>query len=232
MSYNSSKILIVDDEPDILEIVSYCLKKEGYSVYIANDGKKALQLMEKIIPDLILLDVMMPGMDGIEVCEKIRSKREWEHTRIAFLTARAEDYSQIAAFNAGADDYITKPIKPKILASRVKALLKRQIAEGITNDDEKSGIRKIGRLTIDRERFLILLDDKEIILPKKEFNLLSLLTSKPSKVFSREEIFEKIWGNDVMVGDRTIDVYIRKLREKIGENCIKTIKGIGYKFEI
>ena len=221
------RILLVDDEPDILEFVGYNLRKEGYTVSTANNGKEAVDKALAFLPHLILLDVMMPEMDGIETCQQIRNHKELAHTMIAFLTARSEDYSQIAGFDAGADDYITKPIRVKVLVSRIKALLKRMetaTGELPQTDPERS-------ITIDRERYLVLKDGQEIILPRKEFNLLALLYSKPQKVFSRDEIFANVWGNDVVVGDRTIDVHIRKLREKIGENHIITIKGVGYKYE-
>ena len=221
------RILLVDDEPDILEFVGYNLKKEGYTVCTANNGKEAVDKALEFLPHLILLDVMMPEMDGIETCQQIRSHNELAHTMIAFLTARSEDYSQIAGFDAGADDYITKPIRVKVLVSRIKALLKRM--ETTTGEHTQSEPERA--ITIDRERYLVLKDGKEIILPRKEFNLLALLYSKPQKVFSRDEIFASVWGNDVVVGDRTIDVHIRKLREKIGENHIITIKGVGYKYE-
>ena len=228
MSENTRyKILIVDDEPDILEFVSYNLTKEGFDVYTASNGKEAVTKALEIIPHLVILDVMMPVMDGVEACEQMRSYEQLKHTIIAFLTARGEDYSQIAGFDAGADDYISKPISPKVLVSRVKALLKRLDAgEGGNEHDQEKYLR------IDRERYLVITETgKELSLPRKEFELLALLYSKPHKVFSREEIFSAVWGDDVIVGDRTIDVHIRKLREKIGENHIVTIKGVGYKYE-
>jgi len=221
------KILLVDDEPDILEIVGYNLKNEGYQIYTANNGLEALKSAKKITPNLILLDIMMPEMDGIETCEKIRAIKSLENTLIAFLTARNEDYSQVAGFDAGADDYITKPIKPKVLISKVKSLLRRLKAES----QEDSSV-KIGNITINRDEYLIFKGDKKIFLPRKEFELFSLLTSKPGKVFKRETILDSVWGNEVVVGGRTIDVHIRKLREKIGDNHFKTIKGVGYKFVI
>ncbi len=217
-------ILLVDDEPDILEIVRYNLTSEGYHVEIAENGIEAIDQAKKLKPHLIIMDVMMPKMDGIEACEKIRNIPELSETVITFLTARGEDYSQMAGFEAGADDYITKPIKPKILVSKVKALLRR-FKEG--EEDEKI---KIGNLTINREEYKILLGKKEMVLPRKEFELLALLASKPGKVFKREDILDIIWGNDVVVGGRTIDVHIRKLREKIGDEKFKTVKGVGYKF--
>ena len=227
MNKRDVKILLVDDEPDILEIVGYNLKNEGYQVYTANNGIEALKSAKKITPNLILLDIMMPEMDGIETCEKIRAIKSLENTLIAFLTARNEDYSQVAGFDAGADDYITKPIKPKVLISKVKSLLRRLKAES----QEDSSV-KIGDITINRDEYLIFKGDKKIFLPRKEFELFSLLTSKPGKVFKRETILDSVWGNEVVVGGRTIDVHIRKLREKIGDNHFKTIKGVGYKFVI
>ena len=227
MNKRDVKILLVDDEPDILEIVGYNLKNEGYQVYTANNGLEALKSAKKITPNLILLDIMMPEMDGIETCEKIRAIKSLENTLIAFLTARNEDYSQVAGFDAGADDYITKPIKPKVLIGKVKSLLRRLKAES----QEDSSV-KIGDITINRDEYLIFKGDKKIFLPRKEFELFSLLTSKPGKVFKRETILDNVWGNEVVVGGRTIDVHIRKLREKIGDNHFKTIKGVGYKFVI
>ena len=227
MNKRDVKILLVDDEPDILEIVGYNLKNEGYQVYTANNGLEALKSAKKITPNLILLDIMMPEMDGIETCEKIRAIKSLENTLIAFLTARNEDYSYVAGFDAGADDYITKPIKPKVLISKVKSLLRRLKAES----QEDSSV-KIGDITINRDEYLIFKGDKKIFLPRKEFELFSLLTSKPGKVFKRETILDRVWGSEVVVGGRTIDVHIRKLREKIGDNHFKTIKGVGYKFII
>ncbi|HKJ42243.1 MAG TPA: response regulator transcription factor [Sunxiuqinia sp.] len=225
------KILLVDDEVDILEFISYNLEKEGYKVYTAQNGVEAIKVAEKKTPDLIILDVMMPEMDGIAACEEIRKIPSLQSSVIAFLTARGEDYSQIAGFEAGADDYITKPIRPKVLVSRVKALLKRT-GGGIATEQavENTNTITIGNLVIDKERYLISTDGVEMILPRKEFELLSLLVSKPGKVFTREEIYYSVWGDNVVVGDRTIDVHIRKLREKIGNDHIKTLKGIGYKF--
>jgi len=227
MNKRDVKILLVDDEPDILEIVGYNLKNEGYQVYTANNGLEALKSAKKITPNLILLDIMMPEMDGIETCEKIRAIKSLENTLIAFLTARNEDYSQVAGFDAGADDYITKPIKPKVLISKVKSLLRRLKAES----QEDSSV-KIGDITINRDEYLIFKGDKKIFLPRKEFELFSLLTSKPGKVFKRDTILNRVWGNEVVVGGRTIDVHIRKLREKLGDNHFKTVKGVGYKFVI
>ena len=232
MSEGQSKILLVDDEVDILEFISYNLEKEGYKVYTAQNGAEAIKVAEKALPDLIILGVMMPEMDGIAACEEIRRIPSLQNTIIAFLTARGEDYSQIAGFEAGADDYITKPIRPKVLVSRVKALLKRTSIVGTapTPVIESANTLTIGNLIIDKERYLIMKDGEEMILPRKEFELLSLLVSKPGKVFTREEIYYSVWGDNVVVGDRTIDVHIRKLREKIGNDQIKTLKGIGYKF--
>jgi two-component system alkaline phosphatase synthesis response regulator PhoP len=224
---NSHKILLVDDEPDILEFLSYNLKKEGYNTFIANNGREAITVAKRENPDLIILDVMMPDMDGIETCREIRELPGLKNVMIAFLTARSEEYSQIAGFEVGADDYINKPIKPRVLISRIKALLRRAGNSEISSDDKSD----MGGIKIDRERYLIIQDGKEINLPKKEFELLALLASKPGKVFTREVILDKVWGGEVIVGDRTIDVHIRKLREKLGEEFIKTVKGIGYKFE-
>lgn len=226
MKTKDIKILLVDDEPDILEIVSYNLSSEGYEVFTAKNGIEGVAKAKKKSPHLIILDVMMPEMDGIEACEIIRSTPGLENTIITFLTARGEDYSQVAGFDAGADDYITKPIKPKVLVSKVKALLRRLKEEKTEVED----IVKVGNIVINREEYKIINDGKEIVLPRKEFELLSLLTSKPSKVFKREVILDKVWGNEVVVGGRTIDVHIRKLREKIGDHHFKTVKGVGYKF--
>jgi two-component system, OmpR family, alkaline phosphatase synthesis response regulator PhoP len=223
------KILIVDDEPDILEFLKYNLdKEEEFEVFTASDGEQGIKVAEEVRPTLIILDIMMPKMDGVEVCRHLRAKPEFEHTIITFLTARDEDYSQIAALDVGGDDYITKPIRPRVFLSRIKALLRRS---GRIQDAEPSGIIKVADLAIDSERVNVTRGDEVIELAKKEFELLYLLVSKPGKVFSREEIFNKVWGTDVIVGNRTIDVHIRKLREKIGDHYIKTIKGIGYKFE-
>jgi two-component system alkaline phosphatase synthesis response regulator PhoP len=226
MKTKDIKILLVDDEPDILEIVSYNLSSEGYEVFTAKNGVEAVAKAKKKNPHLIIMDVMMPEMDGIEACEVIRNTPGLEDTIITFLTARGEDYSQVAGFDAGADDYITKPIKPKVLVSKVKALLRRLKEE--KKDLEE--IVEVGNIVINREEYKIINDGEEIILPRKEFELLSLLTSKPSKVFKREVILDKVWGNEVVVGGRTIDVHIRKLREKIGDHHFKTVKGVGYKF--
>ncbi|MET1258867.1 response regulator transcription factor [Flagellimonas sp. DF-77] len=226
MKTKDIKILLVDDEPDILEIVSYNLSSEGYEISTATNGIDAVAKAKKKHPHLIILDVMMPEMDGIEACEILRKTAGLENTIITFLTARGEDYSQVAGFDAGADDYITKPIKPKVLVSKVKALLRR-LKEDKT---EVEDIVQVGNIIINREEYKIVNDGKEIVLPRKEFELLSLLTSKPSKVFKREVILDKVWGNEVVVGGRTIDVHIRKLREKIGDHHFKTVKGVGYKF--
>ena len=220
------KILLVDDEQDILDFLSYNLKKEGFEVFTVNSGKDALESVQKIKPNLILLDVMMPGMDGIETCRELREIPNLKNTIIAFLTARNEDYSQIAGFDVGADDYITKPIKPRVLGSRIRALLKR-----VNPEVKVINHMQLGGLKIDIERFVVMKDDVEITLPKKEFKLLALLATKPGKVFTRENILQQIWGEEVVVGDRTIDVHVRKIREKLGNDYIKTIKGIGYKLE-
>jgi two-component system alkaline phosphatase synthesis response regulator PhoP len=230
MKYSDFRILLVDDERDILEFLSYNLQQEGFETYTATNGREAVKIADEVRPHVILLDVMMPEMDGIEACEVIRAKKVHENTLIAFLTARGEDYSQIAGFDAGGDDYITKPIKPKVLVSRIKALLKRR---SFATRDSESGSKSrfgAGDLIIDKERYLVIKKGKDISLPRKEFELLSLLISKPEKVFTREEIFDRVWGENVVVGDRTIDVHIRKLREKIGDKYIKTVKGIGYKY--
>ena len=227
MDNSNIKILLVDDEPDILDFVSYNLKSEGYKVATAASGKAGVAKAKEFKPDLILLDVMMPEMDGIEACDQIRRLPGLENTIIAFLTARGEDYSQVAGFEAGADDYITKPVKPKVLTSRLKALLRRR---PVPEQEVPSKI-EFSDLIIDPERYHVEILGKVIELPRKEFELLSLLASKPGKVFTREEIMDRIWGTVVIVGGRTIDVHIRKLREKIGDNRIKTVKGVGYKFE-
>lgn len=228
MNNSDFTLLLVDDEPDILEFVGYNLKKEGYKVLSAGNGEDGLKIAKRERPDLILLDVMMPGMDGIETCDQLRKIPDLENTLIAFLTARGEDYSQVAGFDAGADDYITKPIKPKVLISRIKALLRRH---GQSQKADDGSLLEFGVLTIDIDKYQVRLKDKKLDLPRKEFELLTLLTSRPGKVFHRDEILDKIWGNEVVVGGRTIDVHIRKLREKIGEKYIKTVKGVGYKFE-
>ena len=219
-------ILLVDDDPDIREFVTYNLTKEGYHVVTAKDGAEGVEAVKKHRPVLVLLDVMMPGMDGIEACEAIRNNLDIAGTLIAFLSARGEDYSQVAGFDAGADDYITKPIRPKVLASRVKALLRRNV-----KDFDSVGSIEIGNLLINPEKYQVFLDGSVVEMPRKEFELLHLLASKPGKVWSRDSIMDRVWGTEVIVGGRTIDVHIRKIREKIGQDCIKTIKGVGYKFE-
>lgn len=226
MHNNAVRILLVDDEPDILEFIEYNLKKEGFQVFTANNGKEAIQQAIKNHPHLIILDIMMPVMDGIETCRQLREMKEFKNTVITFLTARNEDYSQIAGFDVGADDYISKPIKPRILISRIKALVRR------TNDTEVTNAIKIGEIEINRDNYSVTKSGKVLNFPRKEFELLSLLISKPGKVFTREDILSRVWGEDIVVGDRTIDVHIRKIREKLGDDCIKTIKGIGYKFDI
>lgn len=226
MKNSAFKILLVDDEKDVRAFLSYNLKKEGFEVITAKTGKEALSIADKEKPHLIILDVMMPGMDGIETCSELRKREDVKNSIIIFLTARGEDYSQIAGFEAGGDDYVTKPVKPKVLISRVKALLRRYRDVPMAGDD-----MDFGEFRIDREKFVIEKDGKEISLPKKEFELLLALASRPNKVFSREEIFSRVWGTNVVVGDRTIDVHIRKIREKIGISNIKTVKGVGYKFE-
>lgn len=226
MKKKDIKILLVDDEPDILEIVRYNLSSQGYQIIIGKNGIEAVEKAKKHKPHLIILDVMMPEMDGIEACEKIRELPNQNDTIITFLTARGEDYSQVAGFDAGADDYIAKPIKPKVLVSKVKALLRR-LKE---SDSSADSILKIGDLIIYKDEYKITKKGEEITLPRKEFELLSLLVNKPGKVFKRDEILDKVWGNEVVVGGRTIDVHIRKLREKIGDKSFKTVKGVGYKF--
>jgi two-component system alkaline phosphatase synthesis response regulator PhoP len=228
MKKKDIKILLVDDEPDILEIVGYNLSQEGFQIVTAENGKEAIAKAKKERPQLIIMDVMMPEMDGMEATEAIRKIPELKDVIITFLTARNEDYSQVAGFDAGADDYITKPIKPKLLVSKIKALLRR------LKDDEgkNSETLNVGGIEINREEYKIIKENTEIVLPRKEFELFYLLASKPGKVFKREEILDKVWGNEVIVGGRTIDVHIRKLREKIGDDFFKTIKGVGYKFEV
>ena len=218
-------ILLVDDEPDILEFLSYNIRKEGYKVFTANNGEEGVKLTQQLSPSLILLDVMMPKMDGIETCQIIRKDLNITQPIIAFLTSRAEDYAQIAGFEAGADDYISKPIRPRLLLSKIESLLRRlDKSNGIVIESEENSLK------IDRERFLIEIRGKQIILPKKEFELLELLASRPGKVFNREQILSIVWGNETIVGERTIDVHIRKLREKLGDEYIRTIKGVGYTF--
>ena len=227
MSNSVFKILLVDDEPDIVEFLGYNLKKEGYEILTANNGKDAVEIAKKELPHLIVLDVMMPDMDGIETCREIREQKGLQEVLIAFLTARNEDYTQIAGFEVGADDYITKPIKPRVFISRIKALLRRLQAANIIDSN-----MSYGDLRIDKEKHSVFKGEIELSLPKKEFKLFSLLCSKPGKVFTREFILDQVWGDDVVVGDRTIDVHIRKLREKLGDEYFKTVKGVGYKFEL
>jgi len=222
------KILIVDDEPDILEFLSYNLKKEGFVVHTSSNGEKALEKAKEIIPHLILLDVMMPKMDGMTTCEELRKIPELASCIIAFLTARSEDYSEIAGFNVGADDYIAKPIRPKVLIARIQALLKRFTVK--QQSLPSTAIVVIDNITIDKDKHIVTVNGEELSLPNKEFKLLQLLTSKPERVFTRDEIYNDVWGSDAFVGDRTIDVHIRKLREKIGDEYFDTVKGIGYKF--
>lgn len=228
MKKSDITILCVDDEPDILEILKYNLSSEGYNVLTANDGLSAISKAKEIIPNLIIIDIMMPNMDGIEACEKLRADQKFNDTIIMFLTARGEDYSHVAAYEAGADDYVTKPVKPKVLVSKVKGLLRRlkKVIENDINYIEFENIK------IDREKYKVYISDKTLNLPRKEFELLYLLASKPDKVFKRDKIMEMVWGGEVIVGDRTIDVHIRKLREKIGDKYFKTVKGVGYKFVI
>jgi len=226
MKKSDITILCVDDEPDILEILKYNLSSEGYNVLTANDGLSAISKAKEIIPNLIIIDIMMPNMDGIEACENLRADQKFNDTIIMFLTARGEDYSHVAAYEAGADDYVTKPVKPKVLVSKVKGLLRRlkKVIENDINYIEFENIK------IDREKYKVYISDKTLNLPRKEFELLYLLASKPDKVFKRDKIMEMVWGGEVIVGDRTIDVHIRKLREKIGDKYFKTVKGVGYKF--
>jgi two-component system alkaline phosphatase synthesis response regulator PhoP len=230
MTTDEMRILLVDDEHDITQFLSYNLKKEGFQVYVANNGHSAIDIANDVNPDLIILDVMMPGMDGIETCERIRKTPGIHNSMIVFLTARSEDYSQIAGFEAGGDDYITKPIRPKVFITRIKALLKR--ARSYPGKDiVEDNLISVGDIIIDPERFQVRFKGEEVVLPRKEFYLLRLLSSKPNKVFTREEIFSKVWGENVLVSDRTIDVYIRKLREKFGQKVITTVKGVGYRLE-
>ena len=228
MKKSEIKILCVDDEPDILEILKYNLSNEGYNVSTAADGKSAIEIAYNISPNLIIMDVMMPNMDGIEACEKLRSDEKFNDTIIMFLTARGEDYSHVAAYDAGADDYVTKPVKPKVLVSKVKGLLRR-LKKVISKDINEIVFDDI---KIDREKYKVYISDNVLNLPRKEFELLYLLASKPDKVYKREKIMEAVWGSEVVVGDRTIDVHIRKLREKVGDKYFKTVKGVGYKFVI
>jgi two-component system alkaline phosphatase synthesis response regulator PhoP len=220
--------LLVDDEPDILEFIGYNLRKEGYEVFFAKNGSEAISIAKKEIPQLIILDIMMPGMDGIETCREIREIEGLKEVMIIFLTARNEDYSQIAGFEVGADDFINKPVRPRVLMSRIKAVLRRK--ERIPLPAEKKEER-VGGISIDREKYTVTLDGTPVPLRKKEFELLALLASKPGKVFGRDEILNRVWGEQVIVGDRTVDVHVNKLREKLGEKYIRTIKGVGYKFE-
>jgi len=228
MKKSDIKILCVDDEPDILEILKYNLSNEGYDIYLANDGLSAIKKAKEIIPNLIIMDVMMPKMDGIQACENLRANEKFNDTIIMFLTARGEDFSHVAAYEAGADDYVTKPVKPKILISKVKGLLRRFKK---VNDNDIN-IIELKDIIIDKEKYKVYMSGNTLNLPRKEFELLYLLASKPDKVFKREKIMENVWGGEVVVGDRTIDVHIRKLREKLGDKYIKTIKGVGYKFVI
>ena len=228
MTNEKIKILLVDDEPDIIEFLSYNLKKESYQVFSANNGLKAIEIAKDIKPDLIILDIMMPKMDGIEVCKQLRSLPDFANTIIIFLTAREEDFTQIAALEAGGDDFVNKPIRPRVFLTRISALLRRKLRK---DEEDEQLIIELDGLVINKTEVNIYLKGKKIELPKKEFEILWLLATKPGKVFKREEIFYKIWGNDVIVGNRTIDVHIRKLREKLGDNIVKTVKGIGYKME-
>jgi len=228
MSNSKQKILIVDDEPDILELIEYNLNKEGYQVSTASNGQEAVAEAKKVLPDLIILDVMMPKMDGIEACRIMRTMPEFKNTFMVFLTARSEEYSEIAGFNVGADDYIAKPIKPRALVSRINAILRRNQSPEETADNKL----EIGDLVIDREAYIVFQAGEKVVLAKKEFELLYLLASKPGKVYTREAILKNIWEDSVVVTNRTIDVHIRKLREKLGENYVSTVKGVGYKFEL
>ncbi len=227
MEGNPRKILIADDEPDILEIVSYNLGKEGYEIYTAKDGNEAIERAKQLHPDLIILDIMMPKKTGVEVCQILRSQPAFQETLIIFLTALSDEASQIKGLETGADDYVNKPISPKVLVSRVNALFRR------TNNNKETGKSiQLGNINIDPVKFLVTIDEQEVILAKKEFELLYLLASRPGRVFLRNEILSQVWGNDVIVGDRTIDVHIRKVRQKLGVDCITTVKGVGYKFEM
>ncbi|MET3980169.1 two-component system alkaline phosphatase synthesis response regulator PhoP [Mucilaginibacter sp. UYP25] len=227
MSTSKQKILIVDDEPDILELIEYNLKKEGYQVYSARNGQEAVAEAKRTQPDLIVLDIMMPKMDGIEACRIMRTMPEFKNTFMVFLTARSEEYSEIAGFNVGADDYIAKPIKPRALVSRINAILRRNAPPEEVTDNKL----EIGDLVIDREAYLVYKAGAKVVLAKKEFELLYLLASKPGKVYTREVILKNIWEDSVVVTNRTIDVHVRKLREKLGDDCVSTVKGVGYKFE-
>jgi two-component system, OmpR family, alkaline phosphatase synthesis response regulator PhoP len=225
MEPKGKKVLIADDEPDIIEIISYNLTKEGYEIYSAKNGIEALDKIKAIEPDLVILDIMMPKMNGVEVCQALRSKPEFNDTLIIFLTALSDEASQIKGFETGADDYVSKPISPKVLVSRVNALFRR------THKEDGKAL-KLGNLTIDPRKFMVTIDGKDVVLAKKEFELLYLLASKPGRVFLRNEILSDVWGSEVIVGDRTIDVHIRKIRSKLGIDCVTTVKGVGYKFEM
>ena len=224
---NKIKILLVDDEPDVIEILTYNLSNQGYEVFSANDGIKALKVANEILPNLIIMDVMMPNMDGIEACEELRKKSKFNNTIIMFLSARGEDFSYVAAFDAGADDYINKPIKPKVLIAKVKSLFRRS-----KTLEKTDNVLEVGVFKIDRERYSVIKNSKRFSLPRKEFELFFLLVSNVDKVITRDKIMNQVWGPLVIVGDRTIDVHIRKLREKFGNEYFKTIKGVGYKFEV
>jgi len=228
MNNAGQKILIVDDEPDILELIEYNLKKEGYQVFTASNGQEGITVAKKVHPDLIILDIMMPKMDGIEACRLMRAIPEFKNTFMVFLTARSEEYSEIAGFNVGADDYIAKPIKPRALVSRINAILRRNSGTEEVSENKL----EIGDLVIDREAYLVFQGGNKVVLAKKEFELLYLLASKPGKVYTRESILKNIWEDSVVVTNRTIDVHIRKLREKLGETYVSTVKGVGYKFEL
>ena len=228
MSTNKLKILVVDDEPDIRELIEYNLKKEGYQVYTASNGQEAVSEAKRVLPDLIILDIMMPRMDGIEACRILRTMNEFKNTFMVFLTARSEEYSEIAGFNVGADDYIAKPIKPRALTSRINAILRRNVQA----EEEIENKLEISDLVIDRDAFLVFQKGEKVVLAKKEFELLYLLASKPGKVFTRELILKSVWEDSVVVTNRTIDVHIRKLREKLGDKYVSTVKGVGYKFEV
>ena len=230
MKPTKQKILLVDDEKDILEFISYNLNKEGYEVLTARNGRDGIEMARKFVPQLILLDVMMPEIDGMETCEELRKIRELDNTIIVFLTARGEDYSQIAGFKAGGDDYIVKPISPKVLISKIKALMRSRDRTNNSDEKQERMIIEQDDIILDREKYIVIKKGGKLSLPKKEFELLALLISRPERVFSRNEIFSKIWGDDVIVGDRTIDVHIRKLREKVGGKYIQTVKGVGYKY--
>lgn len=227
MKKTTTKILLVDDDTDVIEVLTYNLSNDGYKIFTANDGLEAVRKSKECSPHLIIMDVMMPNMDGIEACEILRKDNKFNSTLIMFLTARGEDYSHIAAYEAGADDYITKPIKPKVFMSKVKSLLRR-----LDENENKEEVITFENFKIDRESYVIYFSDEKYLLPRKEFELLYLLASKPEKVITREKIMDKVWGVDVVVGDRTIDVHIRKLREKFGNKYFKTIKGVGYKFTV